>query len=193
MSCHVLPALLAPHLLAVTQLPPPSHAAVCVCVCVCLEGVFSLRCSNYRRLLHLKVYKSLLQPFWITCLLEPFGKQCGMCAGSECEVIHRGQGEKGGQGALSEWRWRGGPLPLRSEEIRPEGLLPAPIGSHVTEESHLYINLLLLLFSSSPFISPRSLSMWCSLNEIKINHGFIVWPRLTRCPFTPSFELLPLL
>lgn len=91
-------------------------------------------------------------------ILQCFGRQHGMCAGCVCSsasvfacvVIHGGQAEKEGRGHCLS---RGGGvelLRLCCEEIWPEGLLPTPIGSHVTEESHLHINLLLYCSFSSP-------------------------------------------
>ena len=55
----------------------------------------------------------------------------------------RGSSRKGGQGPLSEVRWRGGFAASSQWGNMTWGLLPAPIGSHVTEESHLHINHLL--------------------------------------------------
>lgn len=139
----------------------------------------ALRCSHYAGLLPFRVYKSFLLSFRITL------NNVSEC---ECAVIRRGQAEKGGQGPLSRWWWRGGTQPPYGEEIWPRGLVPAPVGLHVTEERHLQINLPSLLpFFSLSFISP-SCSIYSVLQSIKINLMFIVCLCLT-CSSLPQVAL----
>lgn len=56
------------------------------------------------------------------------------------------------------------------------------MGSHVTEESHLHINLLLYCSFLPLLHLSLLLNMQCPPNEIKINHMFIVWRCLARPP-----------
>lgn len=107
------------------------------------------------------------------CLPRPFGKQHGMCAESECVVIHGGQAENEGRGHCLSRGGGAGSLPLGCEEIWPEGLLPAPIGSHVTEESHLHINLPLYC-SFLPPLHLSSLAQYAPASEWDKNksHGY---------------------
>lgn len=180
------------------QLSPPSHEGVCAFLCVWTEIMFF--CPQVQPLWEIIAFQSLQiipLPLWITLshvYWSLFYKQHGMCAEPECVVIHRGQAANEGRGHCLSWGGGADSLPLHCEEIWPEGLLPAPIGSHVTEESHLHINL--LLYCS--FLPPLHLSLLAQYavasDEIQINHIFIVWLCLTHSPFHSStFALVPLL
>lgn len=139
---------------------------------------FVLRCSHFGRLLHLKGYISFLLSLrimlchtfcstWQTTL-----NVCRLCAcSSVCGNTQRSS-RKGGQGPLSQQRWRGGIVaflqwgnmtwgpPANSHRITCDRGEPPPHKSPP-----------LLLF----FLPLSLLTMLWPPYEIKINHIFAVW------------------
>lgn len=130
-------------------------------VCVfpeCADLAFALRCSHCeKKILPFKVHK-FWSLFWIISTVvcwSLFRKQHWMCAGLECVVIHRGQAGKKRAGAIVSVEVEGRRAASSQWGNMTRGLLPAPVRSHVTEESHLHINLRLYCsFLSSPSSLP---------------------------------------
>lgn len=154
---------------------------------VCERGhCFVLRCSHFGRLLHLKGCKSSLLSLCIT-LSRKF---CGVSADNmecvqvvcvflcECVCVcgyTRRSSREGGQGPLSQQRWRGG---IASSLLWGNMTWGPPANSHRITcdrgEPPPHKSPPLLLFFL-PLSSPRLLNMQRPPCEIKINHIFTVW------------------
>lgn len=174
--CALSPPFLGPFISGDTAV---SHEVVCEC-----GHSFVLRCSHFGRLLHLKGYESSLLSLRIT--LNPAFR--GVSANNlECVQIvcvppcvcvcgnTRRSSREGGQGPLSQQRWRGGIAPSLLWGNMTWG---PPANSHRITcdrgEPPPHKSPPLLLFFL-PLSSPRLLNMQRPPCEIKINHIFTVW------------------